>query len=507
MNRKTKQKRALNVILNLLAWTGLATAPVVWAQGNTSLILAANAADKSVSSREDLFADEKDEAAKESPKSQESPEPQAAQGKATSRADLFADEGDSATDSPKPQKSALGSGIKGFVQLELGHTTESPTHWSKMLTRADFSGQGSLGNGIRWKLGMRVDYDAVYNLTNHYPGAVASDQRFNVYLRENYLDIGAGDWDFRLGRQHVVWGEMVGLFFADVVSARDMREYILPEFDIMRIPQWAARAEYFKGDFHAELLWIPVPSYDEIGKPGAEFYPYQIQPPGVNVVYRGEDIPTRSLRNTNYGLRLSMLKNGWDLTGFAYSSMDVSPTFYRDAVSVPGTFIYRAKHDRIDQYGGTLSKDFGEFVLKSEMVYTRGRHFPVLRLMDSDGLARQNTLDWALGLDFPFADTRFNVQLFQRQYFSHDSDLIYDRQENGYSLLLNHKFTDRLEAQALWISSMNRTDWLFRPRVMWNFERNWRLAVGADVFKGPPLGLFGRYDGQDRVYSEIRYSF
>jgi hypothetical protein len=66
---------------------------------------------------------------------------------------------------------------------------------------------------------------------------------------------------------------MVGLFFADVVSARDMREFILPEFDQMRIPQWAARAEYFADDYHAELLWIPVASYDNIGKPGAEFYP------------------------------------------------------------------------------------------------------------------------------------------------------------------------------------------------------------------------------------------
>lgn len=52
-----------------------------------------------------------------------------------------------------------------------------------------------------------------------------------------------------------------------------MREFVLPEFDQMRIPQWAARAEYFGESIHAELLWIPVASYDNIGKPGAEFYP------------------------------------------------------------------------------------------------------------------------------------------------------------------------------------------------------------------------------------------
>ncbi len=377
-----------------------------------------------------------------------------------------------------------------------------------MLTRADLSSQGNLGGGVKWKLGARLNYDAVFSIDDFYPGDVADDQRFYFDLRENYLDVSTGDLDFRFGKQHVVWGEMVGLFFADVVSARDMREFILPEFDTMRITQWAARTEYFKDNFHAELLWIPVAIYDKIGEPGAEFFPHQWQPAGVNVQYRNEDIPTRNLSNTNYGLRLSMLANGWDVSGFTYRSMDISPTFYRDATSVPGTFIYEARHDRISQYGGTLAKDFGDVVLKAETVYTRGRRFSVTRLSDVDGVVAQNTLDWALGLDFTLpADTRFNVQLFERTFFDHDPDLISDKREQGYSLLLNHKFTDKVEAQALWIASLNRTDWLFRPKVSWAFERNWRLVTGIDIFKGPELGLFGRYDKNDRIYAELRYAF
>ena len=436
----------------------------------------------------------------------------AAESSGGTREGLFGDEDDPFKDvkgEGKAVPSSGGSGIKGFVQVELARTTASPVHWSKMMTRGELSGNGNLGNGVKWKLGARVDYDAVYSYDdNYYPTPVEHDQRFNIFLRENYLDVAAGDWDFRFGKQNVVWGEMVGLFFADVVSARDMHEFILPEFDMMRIPQWAARAEYFKDDFHAELVWIPVASYDLIGKPGADFYPWQLQPPGVKVVYRNEDLPSKTIDNMNYGIRLSMLKNGWDVSGFAYSSMDITPTFYRDAVSVPGTYIYRAKHDRIEQYGGTVAKDFGDVVLKSEMVYTHGRQFAVLRSSDSNGVVPQNTLDWAIGLDFPLpADTRFNVQFFQRRYFSHDSDLITDANENGYSLLLNHKFDDKLEAQVMWLSSLNRTDWLLRPRVTWNFERNWRLAVGADIFNGPKLGFFGRYGNEDRVYSEVRYSF
>lgn len=409
----------------------------------------------------------------------------------------------------EPSKSAgRGSGIKGFVQFELARTTTSPDHWSKMRTRADLSSQGSLGDGLKWKLGARFDYDAVYGINDYYNSDVEKNQRFNAVLRENYLDYSAGDWDFRFGKQNVVWGEMIGMFFADVVSARDLREFILPDFDQMRIPQWAARAEYFTDDFHAELLWIPVASYDNIGKPGAEFYPYPLTK-DFPAQYKQELRPERNAENMNYGLRMSTLKAGWDVSAFYYRSTDINPTFYRDIVLTPTpTFVFQARHDRIHQFGSTLAKDFGEVVLKAEAVYTRGRNFTVLNVTDSDGITPQNTLDWAAGLDFTLpAETRLNIQIFQRQFFSFNEDIIPDRRENGYSLLLNNKFFNNWEAQALFISSTNRPDWLFRPRLTWNFERNWRLLMGADVFKGPPLGMFGRYDQQDRVYSEIRYSF
>jgi hypothetical protein len=406
------------------------------------------------------------------------------------------------------KEQTAGTGIKGFVQFELARTTGDPDHWSKMRTRADLSSQGKLGDGIKWKLGARIDYDAVYSIEhNFYPGAVERDQRFNVDLRENYLDFSVDSLDFRLGRQHVVWGEMVGLFFADVVSARDLREFILPDFDQMRTPQWAARAEYFGDNLHAELLWIPIATVDNIGKPGSDFYPYQPAPPGFSISYRNQERPTRNLDNMNYGLRASTLQNGWDISGFYYRSSDINPTFYRNPITGPN-IAFEPRHDRIHQLGSALTKDFGDIVLKAEAVYTRGRSFTVLDSTDTNGVARQNTLDWAAGLDFTLgSDTRLNLQFFQRHFFAHNPNLIADKRENGYSILINSKFLNNWEAQALLIASANRSDWLFRPRLSWNFERNWRWLIGADIFKGPEYGMFGRYDQQDRVYSEIRYSY
>ncbi len=423
--------------------------------------------------------------------------------KKASRDALFDDD---APATEQVAKANTGSGLRGYLQFELARTVSDPDHWSKMRLRSDLSQNGTFANGVKWKLGARIDGDAVYDTTSFYSSEVARNQRFNFSLRENYIDVNAGAWDFRLGRQHVVWGEMVGLFFADVVSARDLREFILPEFDSLRIPQWAARAEYFKDDFHAEVLWIPVASYDQIGKPGADFFPLQPVPPGAMALYRPEITPARNGQHMNGGLRLSTLQGGWDISGFYYNSMDAGATFYRQTLS-PTLYVFTPRHERIRQWGGTLAKDFGSVVLKSEVVYTDGRRFALLR-PDPVGVVKQNSLDVAVGLDFTLpAETRFNVQVFQRSFFDYDRDIIPDRRENGYSLYLNGKLGGQWEAQALYVSSLNRADWMFRPKVTWNVEKNWRVLFGADFFNGPALGLFGQYGNKDRVYSEIRYSF
>ena len=403
-----------------------------------------------------------------------------------------------------------GLGITGVVQTEVARTYANPEHWSKLLTRFELSAQGRINADVKWKLSGRLDYDAIHDLDNYYPPEVRHDKRLNLSARENYVDVSVAGWDLRLGRQHIVWGEIVGLFFADVVSARDLREFLLPEFDMLRIPQWAARAEYSGDKFHAEFLWIPVPSYDRIGKPGADFFPpAPLAPPGFATRFAGVSRPARSFSNTNYGVRASTLRNGWDMSAFYYRSMDVAPAFYRQVELTPApTVVFEARHDRISQIGSTLGKDLGPFVLKAETIYTRGRQFNVTRAAEPDGVVPQDTLDWVTGFDFNFnAGTRLNLQLFQRIFFDHDPDLIPKRRETGFSAYIAHELSDKVEAQVLWIASLDRKDWLLRPRVTWKFERNWRLAAGMDIFEGPQLGFFGRFANRDRVYTELRYSF
>jgi hypothetical protein len=298
---------------------------------------------------------------------------------------------------------------------------------------------------------------------------------------------------------------MVALFVADVVSAKDTREFILPDFDMIRIPQWAGRAEYFKGDFHAEGVWIPYMTYDNIGKPGGEFYPFAA--PAGTVI--GAERRPQGLSDGAYGVRLSYVHAGWDMSGFYYTANDPTAAFSRETPFTAPVIVFEPIHKRIHQLGATLSKDLGSAVFKAEAVYTTDRLLNVTRMTDDDGLVKQKDLDYILGLEWSLPkDTRFNLQFFQRWFPDHDPDMLLSRFESGYSILLNTQaFSSKLVPEVLFVRSLNRNDWMARAKLTWTLAGNWRLVGGVDFLEGPPTGLFGQFDAKDRVYVEARYNF
>lgn len=401
--------------------------------------------------------------------------------------------------------------ITGFVDEELAYTTADPTHWSRAVTRLQLSTEGKVGEGLKWKIGGRADVDPAIDNSNFYVDRVRRDQRADFFWRETYLDFAAGDWAFRLGAQNIVWGEVAGLFFADVVSARDLREFLLPDFDIIRKPQWAARAEYFAGDAHLELIWIPAPSFDDIGKPGSDFYSIKLPSPATDAdvaPFRDPTRPERKFANSNFGVRAGTLVQGWDLAAFYYRSFATSPTFYR--VAVPAGFVFEPRHDRIWQVGATATKDLGSFVLRGEAVYASGQNFPAVDPAAPNGVVARKTLDWIASLERPFEgiDGRINVQLFKRHYLGGSADAVALNSGGvGGSVLVSAKISPQWEPSLQWIQATGGAGAMIRPRLTWYPARNVSAALGADIFNGDADGFFGRYANRDRAYLDVRYSF
>lgn len=407
---------------------------------------------------------------------------------------------------------ATGVSLGGFYDFTGAYTYSDPSHWSRAVNRLQLAAKGDIGERAKWVISGRVDVDPVYYWSNFYLSPVEKDQRFDAFWRETYVDFSAADWDFRIGAQNIVWGEVVGLFFADVVSPRDLRDFLLPGFDIIRKPQWAARAEYTRGDSHLELIWIPVATFDNIGKPGSDFYPAPLPSPTSETqaaLFLDPVRPTRSLANSNYGVRFSHLVDGWDLSAFYYRSMSAAPTFYRIPGGVPGTFFFQPRYDRIWQAGATLSKDFGFSVARAEFVYGGKQNYATTDPLAPEGVVSRETIDWIISADFvPFRDSRLNVQAFQRIYLNGGSEAVALKSGDfGASIQLTAKVTPTIEPEILWIQAFGGGGSLVRPRVNWLAGRNLKVSLGVDIFSGDIDGYFGRYNNRDRVYTELRYTF
>jgi len=399
--------------------------------------------------------------------------------------------------------------FSGFVQNELGYIFSDDAHFNKLKNIAKLKLEGEF-QSLRWHAGVHLVYDPVFAFEDQFPDRVEDDYLTYGWIDETYVDTGVGNWELRLGRQHIIWGEVIGLFFADVVSALDLREFILPDFELIRIPQWAVRAEYFGGDYYLDFIYVPVVTPDQIGEPGGDYYGFPPPPPaGTRPAYLDADRPDVAFDSGGIGMRAAYIKDGWDLAAFFYSSIDHTATFERRIV--PGaidTFVYEPGHERIHQFGATLAKDFGDFVLKSEAVYTMDRRYSVQDVTDIDGLVDQDELRYIVGVDYVTGEHTFNVQFFQTWFPDHVRTMVPDDLETGMSFFAKTEaLHPDVTPEILWIRSLNREEWLLEAKVTWRFTQDWRAVAGIDVFEGPLLSLFGQFDRSDRVYYELRYSF
>lgn len=415
---------------------------------------------------------------------------------------------------PEPDAVVAGSGagpsLFGFWHSKLAYTFADPGHWSLFRNTLEAGAKGDLSGGLKWKASGRLVWDPVYQWSDSYPDRVRENQRSDAQVWETYLDVPAGDWEFRIGRQHIVWGELVGLFIADVVSARDLREFVLPDLDLIRIPQWAARAEYFGENWHAEAIWLPYMTYDEIGKPGADFYPFRPPSvPGFTNRIRSEDKPHGGLDDSAYGARVAYQGSGWDTSLFYYSSRNRLPSFERQIDLVSSEIVYRATHKRVEQVGATFATDLGPAVLKGEFAYTLNRPVETLSATDADGLVDQNVLEAALGVDFHFEeDTRLNLQIYQQRLTDRKPGVALDAVDTAFTLLASTRWFDpHVIPELLYVQNLDRNAWNVQARVIWEFQPDWKLIGGLSVYGGKSDSLLGQFDSTDRVFGEVRYSF
>jgi len=337
----------------------------------------------------------------------------------------------------------------------------------------------------------------------------------DIELREAYFDKYIGNTFLRLGKQQVVWGQADGLRVLDVINPLSFREFIIGDFEDRRVPLWMANAEVTAGTVTAQFLWIPDKTYDEIPPndgtfaiTSPRFVPQEPEGFTGNIALDEVRRPDRLIKDDDYGVRLNAFLGGWDVSlNYLYLFRD-EQVFRREIVDA-GDILIRPDFERSHLIGGTASNAFGKFTLRTELGVSTNRFFLTEDPADLDGVFETNEISYVIGVDYQFdADTFISAQVFQSYLTDAAPGATRDDLDTTLSLLVTKEFmNDRVEIEGLYLQSVNDGDGQFQIDASYELRSNLSLKVGADVFFGDHYGVFGQFDGTDRIRFGFEYGF
>ena len=408
--------------------------------------------------------------------------------------------------------------VTGFVKNETALRFHSPHQFSKSQNWLQAEIEFELTDWAELTILGRSLFDPVNHLETNIDDfhtspidRLEAGDSFQAELRELYLDLLYDDFDIRLGRQQIVWGESIGLRILDVINPQDFREFILNDFIDARIPLWSLRVGYTLSDWTFEGLWLPDFEASRPADQGSEFQfrnvplpalPVQPRPPlpsvQVGSVHQPEDW---RLSDSEVGFRVTRFMRNMDLSlNYLYSWGDFPVPFRR--VLGPNAFRFEPRHERFHLIGGSFNYAFDVFVIRGEGGLRLGEHFVSGDPHDRDGIRQREFLSYVLGVDWTVNDNLMaNVQFFQNVIFNAPGALVGESVENAVSLFLLSDFiNETLRPQLLVLYGINFGDLLIRPQIRYDFSDYVSATIGADFFIGSRSGLFGQFAAPVRTH-------
>jgi len=337
------------------------------------------------------------------------------------------------------------------------------------------------------------------------------DQDLEIGLRQAYIDIFFNSMDIRIGKQQIIWGKADGVFITDVISPKDLREFLLPEFDEIRIGVTSLKADYYIGNSTVEFVWVPVftptrfPDEDSIWNPRFDF---PLQP---EFDYSREEV-SKSVKNSEVFLKYSAVTSALDFEIMGGYMWDDDPTMHTvkniDPVTLqPDSITVIPEHHRLGLVGGSFGTTLGSFVIRGEGAWYVGKYFLSEDPMLEEGVVEKNYLHYLLGVDFTLLDIKMSVQFIQQLILDYEDPIVNDRAENMMTFLASKDFLrETLFLELFTYVGLNNGDALIRGKVTYKFVDGFEVLLGANIFTGDK-GMFGQFNENDMVYVKIKYSF
>lgn len=338
-----------------------------------------------------------------------------------------------------------------------------------------------------------------------------SDNELELGLRQAYMDLYFDSFDLRIGKQQIIWGKADGVFITDIVSPKDMREFLLPDFNEIRTGITSLKFDYYYGDNTFEIVWIPLFTSTQTPESGSIWSVNPDYDLPYSFDYSNADVKDK-LSNSEIFAKYSLLSSAIDFELMAAYSWDDDPTFHSDKIlntdlGLVDSVVLKPEYHRLSTFGGSFSTTLGDFVVRGEGAYYSGKYFQSANSIALDGTEKKDYLHYLLGIDFSIGDLKLSSQFIQQGILDYNDYLIKDEFENTVTFLASIDFLrETLNIELFSYIGLNEGDALVRPKVVYDYADGLEIQFGANLFLGDE-GQFGTFDKNDMIYTKLKYSF
>ncbi len=337
----------------------------------------------------------------------------------------------------------------------------------------------------------------------------------DLRLREIYLDLYFNSIDLRIGKQQIVWGKADGVFITDIVSPLNLTEFLLPDFDEIRVGVYAAKADFYFGNSTIEAIWKPVFAGNELPGPGSIWYKPPEFPAPVTFDHSKEKIKP-SLDNSEFYLKYSFSSSAIDFDLMGAYTWDQTPSMYIEKQIAPDStghpvlagLLITPQHNRLYVAGGSFTSTIKSFVIRGEAAYYNGKYFQTKDPQAPGMLVEKNYLHYVVGLDYGVGNLKLSTQFIQKYIMDYDDLMKDDEIMNTMTFLARYDaMRETLHLELFSYIGLNYGDALIRPKVTYDFSDGFSILLGSNIFVGDEQGMFGRYRDNSMIYTKLKYSF
>jgi len=358
----------------------------------------------------------------------------------------------------------------------------------------------------------------------------SQDIEFNI--REAYIQKNFETVDITLGKQQIVWGKADGVFITDVVSPKDLSEFLLRDFEEIRMGvtslkiDWAL-PETFIEEHNLSIVLIPIFTGNIMPKKDSIWYPslpFPIEP----IINDTKEVEQK-FENSEAFIKYSATTSAIDfelMGGYMFSddpTMHISKTMNMTTHQLTAITIDPEYH-RLALAGGSFSTTLGGLVLRGEAAYYNGKYFNTEDPLYKDTTIQKNYIHYLIGLDYTILGVKLKLQFIQEAIIDYEEAMKKDEFSNTITFMMTKDFfreTLYLELFAYVglpdsskMTSDNFDKWrideydaLLRPKITYKMADGFEIILGGNIFLGDKEGNFGQYDKNDMIYSKVKYSF